>query len=66
MILLVNYRLQLRNANPIDYLDVPYLGVVLLTIALTLGSISNCINAIATRKTTRSLHRSEIPTRYSL
>jgi hypothetical protein len=64
MILLVNYRLQQRQEHPIGPIDIAVLAVLLLTIALSLGSITNCVNAIAARKTTRSLHKDEIPNRF--
>lgn len=64
MILLANYRLQLKEVHPIGPLDVALAVTLALTAALTLGSIQNCVNAIAARKTTRSLHDGEIPNRF--
>ncbi len=64
MILLVNYRLQRQEEHPIGPIDAAVLAVLILTVILSLGSITNCVNAIAARKTTRSLHKDEIPNRF--
>lgn len=64
MILLVNYRLQIRKGQPFDLLDIAFEAAAVLTIVLIFTCVTNCISAIATRKTTRSLHRGEIPPRF--
>lgn len=64
MILLANYRLQQKEVHPIGPLDLALAVALALTTALSLGSIQNCVNAIAARKTTRSLHDGEIPNRF--
>jgi hypothetical protein len=64
MILLANYRLQMQVAHPISGVDIALAAALLTTTTLSFSSITNCVNAIAARKTTRSLHAGEIPDRF--
>jgi hypothetical protein len=64
VIFLINYRLQILRNSPTDYLDIIFAIVAALAVILILSAVTNCINAIATRKTTRSIHAGEIPRRF--
>jgi hypothetical protein len=64
MILLANYRLQQQATHPVGALDLAVATTLVIAVALNAGSITSCVNAIAARKTTRSLHKDEIPGRF--
>ncbi|GAA3430731.1 hypothetical protein [Kutzneria kofuensis] len=64
MILLANYRLQQQATHPIGGLDLAVAATLVVAVVLNAASITSCVNAIAARKTTRSLHREEIPDRF--
>ncbi|GAA2784084.1 hypothetical protein [Crossiella cryophila] len=62
--LLITYRLQTRDINPVDGADIAVAAVGMVTILLNLASILSCIGAIAARKTSRAVHDKEIPPRF--
>jgi hypothetical protein len=63
-LILVNYHLQTTKMPRTLWIEFPFSVLAILTLSLILRSLWGSINAIAARKTTRSLHPAEIPTRF--
>lgn len=64
ILLLTNHYLRvIFNITPL-LVDITFALIGMLCVALVLRSLWGCIDAIAARKTTRSLHAAEIPSRF--
>lgn len=63
-LILVNYHLQTAGTSRVLWIESLFGVLAVLTMSLILRSLWGSINAIAARKTTRSLHSAEIPSRF--
>jgi uncharacterized membrane protein YidH (DUF202 family) len=64
VVLLANLYVQSRSGSYRSYLNVASIIMIAVTVILVFTSVMNCINAIAARKTSRSIHADEIPSRF--